>query len=158
MNKLGGIVDGSAGGLASCGRSGRELRPGRSEDASPDLQITPTPLRPSSARRGRPWFPVPPAGQLSPRDSSQRAASQNDHRRVRAGRRPKAGKYGWDLGPCATEAVTDASISKTPRNLANRTLRCDTDRTHARTPKLRPPIDCARRALPGTSQENRPYF
>ena len=43
-------MDGSAGGLASCGRSGRVRRHGQIRRFIAQSRITPTPLRPSSAR------------------------------------------------------------------------------------------------------------
>ena len=62
---------------------------------------------------------------------------------------------------CACDAVRRRRLGrraglKSPldaRELATKTLTCDTDRTKARTPKCRPAFGCSRRALPGPNKK-----
>ena len=77
-----------------CGLSGRDLRPGKSEDSVPDSQITPTPpaLRPTLASMATPRRGHGPSRRV------RGPPLQRDHRRVRAGRCPRARmRKAWDL-------------------------------------------------------------
>ena len=65
----------------------------------PGRPITPTPLCPTLASMATPRRGHGPSHRV------RGPPLQKDHRRVRAGRRPKADEYGWDLGPCATEGT-----------------------------------------------------